>query len=369
MDKKVEINKIGENGYIRMTEDMIAVFNPLEKGGASRRDRGDEINILMYVLNYLNVKLKYEPDLTDLEIVITHEQFAEMIKTKPIMEDKITLNNILDVIEKINAISNYMVFGNEIIGDYKIYAAIEVINWNAFGADYRITLGHKFIEYYKKVNIASNDYFKLYLDVMLSLSSRNTKILYAYLSRYDSQMNNKKASYSTNETGIDSLKFYFDKRRTRKANGKWEYKMQNQKVVQAVEQGLEEINKIIKIKREMYDTFIPLYKVKWVREGTGKTCAISKFRFKLDLEDMEQNKDKFGNLTMDDVFEEFHHNDCAIGVALYEYQAMLNRTQQKVRPITVRKMLSAIYDLPTEEQIKAIEYATDNEEVKIVKLT
>ena len=100
----------------------------------------------------------------------------------------------------------------------------------------------------------------------------------------------------------------------------------------------------------------------------GKTSPITKFRFMLDEEDMEQNKDKFGKLKMDDVFEEFMHNDCAIGVALYEYQAMLNRTQQKVRPITVRKMLSAIYDLPTEEQIKAIEYATDNEEVKIVKL-
>ena len=126
------------------------------------------------------------------------------------------------------------------------------------------------------------------------------------------------------------------------------------------------------MKRVMYDTFIPIYKVTrdmWHREGTGKTSPITKFRFMLDEEDMKENKDKFGNLTMEEVFEEFEHNDCTIGVALCEYQAMLNRTQQKVRPVTVRRMLNAIYDLPTEEQIKAIEYATDNEEVKIVKLT
>ena len=288
MENEVVINKTASNGYIRMSEEMLVVFNPLENASTARRDRGDEINILMHVLNYLNIALNNNPNLTDVVIRVTHQQFAEMLKNKPITEDKITLNNIFEVIEKINAISGCMIFGSERIGEYKIYSAIEIVDWTPQNAVYEITLGHKFIEYYKNLRLAEKDYFKLYLDVMLSLSTRNNKIVYAYLCRYNSQMNNPQASYSTNETKVNKLKFYLDKRRTRKSNGDWEYKMQNQKVVQIVENALEEINKIIAIKREKYNKYFPLYKVEWIKEGAGKTSPITKFRFSIDLEDKKE---------------------------------------------------------------------------------
>ena len=217
MSEDIRLDKIGQEGYIRMTKEMITVFNPLEKAENARRDRGDEINILMYVLNYLNLSLNKDPNLTDLEIIVTHAQFANMLKNKPLTNDKIVVNDILEVIKKVNAISSLLNLNEDYMEQLFIYSNIKVLDWSPYNATYRIKLNSDFIEYYKKVRLQADDYFKLYLDVMLSLSTRASKIIYAYLSRYDVQMNkNRNGIYATNLTSVDDLKFYLDKKRSKK---------------------------------------------------------------------------------------------------------------------------------------------------------
>lgn len=308
---EIELTKVKTNGYIPFTKPMITIFNSGNNGRVS--DRGDEIRIFMYLVNYLNlvldIKEKSNEEVTDLTIHITYKQFCDMLKHRPIPGTKVKVNNLLDVIEMINSISRILNLndmkaidsGLPLSQSIFVYSKIEIElkdDKDLSSAIYNITYNPYFIEFYKTIRGGEEKYYKLYIDVMLSLSTRAQQIVYAYVSRYNNQL---LAYGGTNEILIDDLKFFLDPKTTR-INGEWQYKMTTSNLINVVNSALETINDIIKVKNGNYNTNNPLYIIEWIKidenaqQGSHKSKYV-KFRIlpeksKLTIESVIQDYDR-----------------------------------------------------------------------------
>lgn len=313
-DKQVEfeLSKVVKDSYIKWNVPMISIFNPYEEGtkvAAAKRDRGDEINILLHIVNALQYELNLNPDITQYTIAISYSEFSNMLKWQPIQDNKLKFADIREVIEKVNSISNILQMRtdkrNPMTSLY-IYSKIDVINWEGKDAVFNIKLNPDFIEYYKGVKFAKDHYFKLTLDVMLSLNTRGAKIVYAYLSAYYNQMSENKHNggyYETNKTRLEELMMYLDTKRRIDKEGKMIFKMTPKQVVQNVNRALEQINKLTEEKSAKYNEYYPKYKVTWYREDgsiyneeeckKGKDAKIVSFRFGIDMQYEKANRNKY----------------------------------------------------------------------------
>lgn len=259
-NKEIKVDKVVKDSYVRWDVPMITIFNPFEEGGkvaAAKRDRGDEINILIYVINILNLSLNQNPELSELEIPVKYSEFSNMLRWQPIQDEKLRIGDLMEVIKKINGINLILQMRtnkrNPMTSLY-IYSKIDVTDWNSKDAIFNIKLNPDFIEYYKGVRNRKDNYFKLTLDVMLSLSTRGAKIVYAYISAYFDQMSknvNNGGYYSTNKTNIDELKMYLDTKRKIDKNGNIVFKMTAKQLTDNVNRALEQINEVIKDRKSV----------------------------------------------------------------------------------------------------------------------
>lgn len=114
---------------------------------------------------------------------------------------------------------------------------------------------------------------------MFSLTTKNSKIVYAYLSRYHDQMNKH---WSTNETNIEDLMYYLDNKKVVQ-NDEWVYKMTPTQLKDIISNALDDINKVIMMKREKYEVYIPIYDIEYFQldpnATRGPKTKITKFRF------------------------------------------------------------------------------------------
>ena len=281
------IDKLSIDGYIRWNKPLIGILNPSDTGG-KERDRGDEITILMYVTNKLNLELQDNPFLDRLTIYLYHSQISNMLKNKPAIGKirRLTTDQILNVIEKINGIDKITLLGDDKIISMAIYQFIEVGEIHNNDALYKIEVSPKFIEYYKLLIKKTKDYFKLYAAIMVSLNTKNAKILYAYICNYLNQMqNNFTGDYGTNPTNIDDLKFYLDNKKYRNEFGEWEFSLTNTNLIRIVEHSLEQINTLLEETNKVNNMDNPLFEVIWIRKDpeatNGKGCKLKEFRFRL----------------------------------------------------------------------------------------
>lgn len=279
------INK--ENEFLKMDKNMITIFNiaPIPGKKVARRDRGEEVNLFVFICSELGKAIaeakKHKEDLTRFILEVPYKEIHQVLFSRPVSGEIVTVKKLLDIVEKINSLEGVtkMIYQDpkskkkSILYDkMQIYSRIQIEGQAKHydKAVFKVELDHNFIEYYKEVLSRRTDYFKLELDIMFSLTTKNSKIVYAYLSRYHDQMNKPKSGHSTNPTGIDKLMFYLDN--TRYSNGsEWVFKMNAEQLKNIVENALKEINEVIMMKREKYGVHIPIYDKQWIKVDENAT--------------------------------------------------------------------------------------------------
>lgn len=282
-----------ENEFLKMDKNMITIFNVAAepgKKGQARRDRGDEVNLFVFICSELGKAIKEDKDLERFTLEIPYKEIHQVLFHKPLLDEVVTVENLMKVVEKINNLEGVT---NMYYQDPKskeksifydrmqIYSRIQIegVAKHYDKAIFRVELNHNFIEYYKDVFSRRTDYFKLELDIMFSLTTKNSKIVYAYLSRYHDQMNKH---WSTNKIGIDKLMYYLDNKRYSNGN-EWVFKMNAEQLKNIVENALEDINEVIMMKRDKYGVYIPVYDKEWIKVDPnavrGPKTKIKEVRF------------------------------------------------------------------------------------------
>ena len=281
-----------ENEFLKMDENMITIFNINE--GASRKSRGEEVNLFIYICSELGKALTQAAtngeDLERFTLELPYREIHQVLFHRPLLEKTVTVENLMNVVEKINNLEGVSMLVQQdpkskqrkILYDrMQIYSRIQIEGQAKHydQAVFKVKLTEDFIKYYSAVLSKRTDYFKLELDIMFSLTTKNSKIVYAYLSRYHDQMNKH---WSTNPTSIDKLMYYLDNKRY--SNGsEWVFKMNAEQLKNIVTNALEDINKVIMMKREKYEVYIPVYEVEWIKVDPNATrgpkTRIKEFRF------------------------------------------------------------------------------------------
>lgn len=307
------INK--ENEFLKMDEKMISIFNirPIPGKKVARRDRGEEVNLFIFICSELGKAIceakRHGEDLTHFTLEVPYKQIHQVLFERPVSGETVTVKKLMDVVEKINSLEGVtmMIYQdpkskekNIIYDGMQIYSRIQIEGQAKHydKAVFKVKLCEDFIEYYKEVLSRKTNYFKLELDIAFSLTTKNSKIVYAYLSRYHDQMNKH---WSTNPTGIDKLMFYLDN--TVYSNGdEWVFKMNAEQLKNIVENALKEINEVIMMKREKYRVDIPIYDKEWIKVDPNATkgpkTRIKEVRFfyvdegqKIDSNRLHYNKE------------------------------------------------------------------------------
>lgn len=280
-------------GYIKFDKDMINIFHSTAK---SDKDKVGTTNLLVYVLNEINSKLNNNEDVENMVIEIDRQEIEEAIYRNPLTgkkkydgnknmkENKIKkAKELIDVLKEVSGV--YVAVVNKItfVPFYSLISASTVDDTEPV----TMKINPEFIDYFNKVRNRdgiNETYGKLYFDIMLSLSTYNQKIIYAYLSSYTAQF---EKHHHTNPTNIDALNKYIGN-----------YKGTEFK--DRVQDALDAINKVIKYKREKYNLFIPIYKVEWKQEDnnkkSGPTSRTTQFRFVIDEDDYKENKYKLTSI-------------------------------------------------------------------------
>ena len=145
-----------------------------------------------------------------------------------------------------------------------------------------------------------------YLDLMISLPTMNSKILFGILSKYTAQLDKVG---STHETSIDYLKYFFDESKVLTDKDGYVYSMNNNDLVSRIESSLDAINELIAIKNEAIGLHLKQYKVEWIREwthaGDKKQGRLFRFKFsyKQEPKKQEQKKEQVKEDTVDGTVE------------------------------------------------------------------
>ena len=281
-----------ENEFLKMDKNMITIFNINE--GASRKSRGEEVNLFVYICSELGKALTQAAtngeDLEKFTLELPYREIHEVLFNRPLLNKTVRVDNLMEVVKKINNLEGVTMILYEdpkskqksILYDrMQIYSRIQIEGQAKHydNAIFKVKLTEDFIEYYKQVLSKKSDYFKLELDIMFSLTTKNSKIVYAYLSRYHDQMNKH---WSTNETNIEDLMYYLDNKKVVE-NDKWVYKMSTEQLKKIIANALDDINKAVMLKREKYEIYIPIYNIEYFQldpnATRGPKTKITKFRF------------------------------------------------------------------------------------------
>lgn len=281
-----------ENEFLKMDKNMITIFNINED--ASRKSRGEEVNLFIYICSELGKALtesiKNGEDLEKFTLELPYREIHEVLFNRPLLNKTVRVENLMEVVKKINNLEgvSMMLYQDpkskerKILYDrMQIYSRIQIEGQAKHydQAVFKVKLTEDFIKYYSAVLSKKKDYFKLELDIMFSLTTKNSKIVYAYLSRYHDQMNKH---WSTNETNIEDLMYYLDNKKVVQ-NDEWVYKMSTEQLKKIITNALDDINKVVMLKREKYGVYIPIYDIEYFQldpnATRGPKTKITKFRF------------------------------------------------------------------------------------------
>ena len=280
-------------GYIKFDKNMMNLFYSTAE---TEKDKVGTTNLLVYVLNEINFKLNNREDEENMIIYIDRKDIEEAIYRDPLKgkkkhdKDNNTkqakidkAKKLIDVLKDVSGV--YVALVNQI--RFVPFYSLITVSLEDETEPVSMEINPKFIEYFQTVRNRdgiNETYGKLYFDIMLSLSTYNQKIVYAYLASYTAQF---EQHHHTNWTNINVLSKYIG-----------DYKGVQFK--DRIQEALNAINKLIKYKREKYKLFIPTYKVEWQQvddsKKSGPTAKTTQFRFIVDEDDYKENKYRLTNI-------------------------------------------------------------------------
>lgn len=271
------MKEIKPKNYIQIDSDFITVMLFEDK---SKEDKY-VIDTLLYLLNELSSALSDNSELIRYTVQITQEEASHILTYDVVNRKKRRVSKMKELKEIIFRKLGTTVSIIENKKETKIFM-FDTFQYIADKKSISITFNPTFISYFKKCRNAKDGYFKLYLDVMISLSTLNSKIMYSLCSRYDDQMYKHKY---TNDTTVDMLKFYFDDNKEYDMELKdYRYFITNQNLKKNVETSINAINDLIKTKNTINGTNFPGYEVEWIyiksQSSKNRNGELDKFRIK-----------------------------------------------------------------------------------------
>ena len=271
------MKEIEPKNYIQIDSDFITVmlFEDMNK------ENKYVIDTLLYLLNELSSALNDDGELTRYTVHITQNEVSHILTYDVVNKKKRRVSKMKELKEIIFRKLGTTVSIIENKKETKIFM-FDTFQYMVDKKSISITFNPTFISYFKRCRNTKAGYFKLYLDVMISLSTMNSKIMYSLCSRYDDQISKHKY---TNATTVNMLKFYFDDNKEYDLEFKdYRYSITNQNLKKNVETSIKAINELIKTKNAVNHTNFPGYEVEWIyiksQSSKNRNGELDKFRIK-----------------------------------------------------------------------------------------
>ena len=249
------MHSVYRNNYIKINKDMLVIYTNKLLGDDSKRNRGDIVNVIAYLLNDLSYELESNPDITHYELDVTKEEADKMLCYNVVTNKRKRIHNIEKVKEVVfKDMDSLLVHDSNKKQEMKIPYFSKVIYDES---TYTLTIDYnpQFIQSFKSLKEDKNNTNILYLDIQTSLPTLNSKIVWTILSQWIVQIDKHGR---TNPTSIKYL--------TRHLNY-----TTNQHLVSTVEKCIKDINKVISEKNKNCSTKMSEYNIEWIYDDRNSS--------------------------------------------------------------------------------------------------
>lgn len=252
------------------------------------RDKGYDINCLCYMLNELSREIHNNPDITDFKMNITNKDLAKIMGYDVINAKQHRLYGIKETKDLLfTRVKNVLVY-DAITGNMASIPIFKYILWETDAQEIYIEFNPRFIEYVKDCKELTDveGYTRLYLDICVSLSTLNSKIIWAILCRYNSQLDYAGHTDMKAITLLNYISPYT-------IEGKKKiYTMRFNDLETTVNRAIKEINTLL-VEKALLQNKTPIgYEVEWewsITNGAtskrGKLLSVSFTKTELDAND------------------------------------------------------------------------------------
>ena len=243
-------------------------------------NKAAHINCICYALNTLSREIYNDSELEELSIEYNKQEICDMLGINVIQgsSNRVYRSQYDNAVNQL--ILNSMYVLQTIQGVLNTYIPIfDRVIYDSNSSVITMEFNRKFIQHIKCCKELKDGYSYLYVDMCVSLSTLNAKIVWAILCKYNAQL---KQYGQSNRTNIQYLLKHLS---PYKVNGdKVVYTMRNTDLVITVNRALEEINNLLELKASAEGkTTIQGYMVEWeysenrgMSNNKGKLLA---FRF------------------------------------------------------------------------------------------
>ena len=232
-------------------------------------NKAAHINCICFALNTLSRELYKNNELEDLTIEYNKQEICDMLGINVIQgsSNRVYKSQYDNAINQL--ILNSMYILQTIHGPVNTYIPIfDRVIYDSNSTVVIMEFNKKFIQHIKSCKELKNGYSYLYVDMCVSLSTLNAKIVWAILCKYQAQL---KQYGQTNSTNIQYLLKHLSPYKV--SNGKVVYTMRNADLVITVNRAVQEINSLLETKASMEGKTTTLgYEVEWeYSENRGMT--------------------------------------------------------------------------------------------------
>lgn len=232
-------------------------------------NKAAHINCICFALNTLSRELYKNNELEDLTIEYNKQEICDMLGINVIQgsSNRVYKSQYDNAVNQL--ILNSMYILQTIHGPVNTYIPIfDRVIYDSNSTVVIMEFNKKFIQHIKSCKELKNGYSYLYVDMCVSLSTLNAKIVWAILCKYQAQL---KQYGQTNSTNIQYLLKHLSPYKV--SNGKVVYTMRNADLVITVNRAVQEINSLLETKASMEGKTTTLgYEVEWeYSENRGMT--------------------------------------------------------------------------------------------------
>ena len=232
-------------------------------------NKAAHINCICFALNTLSRELYKNNELEDLTIEYNKQEICDMLGINVIQgsSNRVYKSQYDNAVNQL--ILNSMYILQTIHGPVNTYIPIfDRVIYDSNSTVVTMEFNKKFIQHIKSCKELKNGYSYLYVDMCVSLSTLNAKIVWAILCKYQAQL---KQYGQTNSTNIQYLLKHLSPYKV--SNGKVVYTMRNADLVITVNRAVQEINSLLETKASMEGKTTTLgYEVEWeYSENRGMT--------------------------------------------------------------------------------------------------
>lgn len=265
-------------------------------------NKSAHINCICYALNTLSKQLHEDNSLEELTLEYDKQAICNMLGVDVIhnTENRVYKSQYDNAVGQL--ILNSMYVLQSINGPVNTYMPIfDRVIYDSDSSVVTMEFNKKFIKHIKACRDLTTGYTNLYVDMCVSLSTMNAKIVWAILCKYESQM---KQYGATNPTKVVHLLKHLSPYKV--VNNKVVYTMRNSDLVITVNRAIAEINNLLVAKASNDNkSVIKGYAVEWEYDENGGMTnnkgKLLRFSFsKIDLQVIKEIKPK--SKTIKEVF-------------------------------------------------------------------